>query len=1099
MDGYTTKKESLEEIAKEEVPDIITINDTALNGKMKVKIPNYFSYSKNREKKKGGVATVIADYLKPNTLKVGEGREGDEYIITRFDTTNPAINVINIYGQQETKNDKDDIEKSWLRLLEDVKDIENRNESILIIGDMNRSVGNDKWGIRGSKETISNGGHLIRNLLQTELYVLINNLDIVQGGPWTWIDRQDSNRRSSLDLGIISASLIPFISKVIIDVDRKFTPRRVIKRKKGSRSIFTDHYSLKLELSGIPRNRKQDEIESTWNRGKPGGWEVYKRLTDEVADKIVEIIEDVTKDIDTVEEEINRIDTKVKFKAFGKTKRKKKVFNKSREEKECRCRNEGSCKRCKTQEEKDDELLRKQSQRIEQKVEEIKGKKQGRAGNVFQMRKEIAGPKKAGQEATAIKDPKTGEMIVTKEDIKKATLQYCVENLRPNEPDEEVKDMVENRKKEQLMKMNDKDGETFEVKPDDFQEVLEKFEKKDTTTYDYLIKAGERYKYAMYKYCKRIIDSEEIPESFKRTILYMLWKMKGQPNVLKQNRFLHMKQVLVRTVDSLVVAKMKEPLVSSSSIFQVGGLPGHSIMEHLLSFKTILARMEEIGEGLIFFFVDIVSFFDREDIYDCLETLEEIKVNKKARRMWYLLNKDTRIVVKTAFGTTEEAYVGDCLAQGTSGAGLISAANLDRGLQKFFNKKEDEDEDDDQNGIMKYGKVRIQPMAYQDDIGSPCLNVEMVRMQARKMKRMLQEKNLEAHPEKSGIIIVGSKSFKEKVKKEILENPIEFHNFKLDVKIKEKYLGQMIESNLASSALATVKERAGKIKGAAMEVKSIVEDFQMQAMGGLTAAWELWEKALLPSLLSGAGTWLGNIKETENLCNSLQNFYWRVILKVPESCPKLALLCETKMLDMKWRIWDAKCNRLVKTQCLDDEALAKQIYFEAETNNWPGLGREVRQICKQIHIQDLNKYNVRKSEIKDAILRSHYQDMMGRFEGSKKLQNIRYDDFTEIQPYFQDKSIENARLKFRIRSQMVDKIPGNFKNKYRFDVNGLKCFYCPQELTQSHCISCPGRLEMRKDLNMTNFDDIVVYFKRFLSDENKMTMKGSGVSGDQAG
>ena len=55
----------------------------------------------------------------------------------------------------------------------------------------------------------------------------------------------------------------------------------------------------------------------------------------------------------------------------------------------------------------------------------------------------------------------------------------------------------------------------------------------------------------------------------------------------------------------------------------------------------------------------------------------------------------------------------------------------------------------------------------------------------------------------------------------------------------------------------------------------------MQSLAGLGAAWELWEKALVPSLLSGAGTWIGEIKETENYCNYLQNFYWRLIFSVP--------------------------------------------------------------------------------------------------------------------------------------------------------------------------------------------------------------------------
>ena len=41
MDGYTSKKESLCAIVDAERPDIVTINDTALKGNLKVKIPKY--------------------------------------------------------------------------------------------------------------------------------------------------------------------------------------------------------------------------------------------------------------------------------------------------------------------------------------------------------------------------------------------------------------------------------------------------------------------------------------------------------------------------------------------------------------------------------------------------------------------------------------------------------------------------------------------------------------------------------------------------------------------------------------------------------------------------------------------------------------------------------------------------------------------------------------------------------------------------------------------------------------------------------------------------------------------------------------------------
>ena len=46
------------------------INDTALKGKRKIRLDGYFSYEKNREKNKGGVATVIKNNLKGNSLKV---------------------------------------------------------------------------------------------------------------------------------------------------------------------------------------------------------------------------------------------------------------------------------------------------------------------------------------------------------------------------------------------------------------------------------------------------------------------------------------------------------------------------------------------------------------------------------------------------------------------------------------------------------------------------------------------------------------------------------------------------------------------------------------------------------------------------------------------------------------------------------------------------------------------------------------------------------------------------------------------------------------------------------------------------------------------
>ena len=138
--------------------------------------------------------------------------------------------------------------------------------------------------------------------------------------------------------------------------------------------------------------------------------------------------------------------------------------------------------------------------------------------------------------------------------------------------------------------------------------------------------------------------------------------------------------------------------------------------------------------------------------------------------MWYLLNMNTKISVKTAFGVTEEAEVGDCLGQGTAGAGLVSAANLDLGLQKYFHNTD---------MVMSYGNVRVQPLSYQDDVGSICSNIEMARKQAEYMTSMLSEKVLHAHPYISVIFLLGCTNFKEKTKKNLKENPVYLDRFSL--------------------------------------------------------------------------------------------------------------------------------------------------------------------------------------------------------------------------------------------------------------------------------------------------------------------------------
>ena len=197
------------------------------------------------------------------------------------------------------------------------------------------------------------------------------------------------------------------------------------------------------------------------------------------------------------------------------------------------------------------------------------------------------------------------------------------------------------------------------------------------------------------------------------------------------------------------------------------------------------------------------------------------------------------------------------------------------------------------------------------------------------------------------------------------------------------------------------------------------------------------------------------------------------------------------MLGMKWRIWQEKILLLMRIKKHDVNTLCRQIYEEGRKHDWPGLGQEVAEICNVLGIPDVNVEEISKSEVKEAIFENHYKEMMEIIKSKSKLDAINGEDFRKVQDYFHDKSVENSRMAFRIRTEMVKEIPGNFKNKYRVrgTLNeGLICLECQEQavMTQSHCITCPAWTEIRSGLDLSKISDMVVFFRKLLVERAKV-------------
>ena len=110
----------------------------------------------------GGIATSIKSIYASNALKVAEG-ESQEYIITRPRQFDPVINVINLYGTQESRQSIEEIKDCWDTILEEITKIENKNEAVILIGDANRHISNTL--VKDNHSKSSPGGKLMVDFL----------------------------------------------------------------------------------------------------------------------------------------------------------------------------------------------------------------------------------------------------------------------------------------------------------------------------------------------------------------------------------------------------------------------------------------------------------------------------------------------------------------------------------------------------------------------------------------------------------------------------------------------------------------------------------------------------------------------------------------------------------------------------------------------------------------------------------------------------------------------------------------------------------------------------------------------------------------------
>ena len=103
-------------------------------------------------------------------------------------------------------------------------------------------------------------------------------------------------------------------------------------------------------------------------------------------------------------------------------------------------------------------------------------------------------------------------------------------------------------------------------------------------------------------------------------------------------------------------------------------------------------------------------------------------------------------------------------------------------------------------------------------------------------------------------------------------------------------------------------------------------------------------------------------------------------------------------------------------------------------------------------------------------MEQHESELKEKIQESTKMEKVKEGDFSEVQKYLKEKSVENARMAFEIRCEMVEDIKANFKSKHKIQggEEALICqdCHCKEIQTQRHCLVCPEWEDIRTGLEL---------------------------------
>ena len=244
--GLKSKLFTFKKVINELRPSVFFVEESKFREEGKLKMDNYIIFEAVRDSREGG-GLAIGCVRDLNPVLVSKGCDEVESISVEISVKKMKIRCCVAYGLQENSL----IEKKavfWNYLEEEVSTSWNMGSGFILQFDGNLWAGPEI--IPGDPRPQNQNGKLFEEFLQRNPNLtVVNSLPICEGLITRIRQKEGKVEKSVLDFFVVCSRVLPYITKMVIDEERKFTLTNYKGVKKGTKATDSDHLTQYMDLN----------------------------------------------------------------------------------------------------------------------------------------------------------------------------------------------------------------------------------------------------------------------------------------------------------------------------------------------------------------------------------------------------------------------------------------------------------------------------------------------------------------------------------------------------------------------------------------------------------------------------------------------------------------------------------------------------------------------------------------------------------------------------------------------------------------------------------------------------------------------------------